>query len=294
MPPRSFILDRPTKPPLKRVSPSKQKSITPSTYEKKIASNPYAFLTKIIQAAGPNDTPWIVPERILPHAITKISTSESNQEQLRNGPGKWVRTTFDVIDSVVKEGRYKIITTSGFMRTDMSKLIYAQWSIRVAHEFRELFKASTLKSTKTQSSIRQSRFVILDGSHAHPPGSQMSVKTNVTNGNADDDEEKTDLKSILEFRSAQNMEIPCVLYFDKGLQTAFKQVELDSENQENNEATQNRDQNIIQKKPSEIAIATLLGLEQLNEIDITKPTLPASTKDQQPKSELNCRNYTLK
>lgn len=63
-----------------------------------------AFLTKFIQAAGPDDRPWIVPERILPHAITKKPTPSAYQDDPRNGLGRWMTTTSAVIDNVIREG----------------------------------------------------------------------------------------------------------------------------------------------------------------------------------------------
>ncbi|KAG0284345.1 hypothetical protein BGZ96_011280 [Linnemannia gamsii] len=291
MPPRSFLLDLPTKPKSKRLIPAQRKPELLSPFEKKIDHNPYAailatpvrqclytrlllpsaFLTKFIEAAGPDDRPWIVPERILPHAITRKPSPSAYKEDPRNGLGKWVTTTSKIIDSVIREGRYKTINAAAFMRQDMSALVYAQWSIRVAHEFRVLYKASFTKETKTQPSLRRPRFIVMDGSHAHPPGGRKS------SANTDSSELVEGLGPILGFWSSQRIMVPCVMYFDKGLQLASglpSKVAVVAGKETNTMKEQGLS---VQRR------APATGL--LEEIDIAKPSLPVFTKDGQPTHE---------
>ncbi|KAF9152740.1 hypothetical protein BG015_004795 [Linnemannia schmuckeri] len=277
MPPRSFLLDLPTRPTPKRLSPAKREHEALTSFEKKVANNPYAFLTKFIQAAGPNDQPWIVPERILPHAITKKPTPSAYQDDPRNGFGKWMTTTSAVIDSVIREGRYKMINTAAFMRQDMSKLVYAQWSIRVAHEFKVLYKTSFTKETKKQPTLRRPRFIVMDGSHAHPPGGRETSESSGTSGVMEG------LGPILGFRSAQRIEVPCVLYFGKGLQLTSGMTSKDAsavskETKKSNETKMGKDWDI--SVPRRIPATGLL-----EDLDITKPNLPVFAKDRQPTHE---------
>ncbi|KAF8934212.1 hypothetical protein BGZ47_010452 [Haplosporangium gracile] len=230
-----------------------------------------SFLTKFIQAAGPDDKPWIVPERILPHAITKKPTPSAYHDDPRNGFGKWMATTSAVIDNVIKEGRYKMINTAAFMRQDMSELVYAQWSIRVAHEFRVLYKESFTKETKKQPTLRRPRFIVMDGSHAHPPGGKKTGDNSGTSGAMEG------LAPILGFRSAQRIEVPCVLYFGKGLQltsgvTSKNASEVSKETKKSND----RNLSVSRQTPA-------TGL--LEDLDITKPNLPVFVMDRHPTHE---------
>ncbi|KAF9094594.1 hypothetical protein BGX29_009438 [Mortierella sp. GBA35] len=285
MPERSFLLDPPKKPTLKRVPLSECDDVALTPFERKIAANPYAsilatpvrqclytrlllpnaFLTKFIQAAGPDDRPWIVPERILPYAITKKPTSHSYQDDPRKGLGKWVTSTSAIIDGVVKEGRYKFINPAAFMRPDMSKLVYAQWSIRVAHQFRVLFRESLTKPSKKRPSLRHPRLTLLDGSKTRPPG------TKTRSGALEEG-----LGSTLGFRSAQNVELPCVLYFGKGLHLAFTADKQHQAAAEHTSKDQDRDL-------KEQALAT--SGAPSTDIDITKPSLPTFSKDNGPTHE---------
>ncbi|KAG0067541.1 hypothetical protein BGZ89_005953 [Linnemannia elongata] len=292
MPPRSFLLDLPTRPTPKRLSPAEREHETLTSFEKKIANNPYAailatpvrqclytrlilpsaFLTKFIQAAGPDDRPWIVPERILPHAITRKPTPSAYHDDPRNGFGKWMITTSAVIDNVIREGRYKMINTAAFMRQDMSKLVYAQWSIRVAHEFRVLYKTSFTKETKKQPTLRRPRFILLDGTHAHPPGTRRKIDTIGSNGLVEG------LGPILGFRSAQRIDVPCVLYFGKGLQLKSGMGASKDAVALSKEITKNKDRDrSVPRRTSESGL--------LEEIDITKPNLPTLAKDRQSTHE---------
>lgn len=176
------------------------------------------------------------------------------------------RVTLDAI------GRYKMINTAAFMRQDMSKLIYAQWSIRVAHEFRVLYKTSFTKETKKQPTLRRPRFIVMDGTHAHPPGTRR--KTGITDGS----ELVEGLGPILGFRSAQKIEVPCVLYFGKGLRlTSGTGTSKDAEAvSKENKRNKNRDLSMSRRTAES-------GL--LEEIDITKPNLPTLAKDGQSTHE---------
>ncbi|KAG9321619.1 hypothetical protein KVV02_006723 [Mortierella alpina] len=158
---RSFLLDAPRKPPSKRSSPSRDLPGNAIAFEQQIANNPYAsilatplrqclytrkslpsaFMTKLIQAAAdsPRERSWIVPEQIIPRSLSPHS---SRGTQDRHGMGKWVFSGFKVMESMVKEGKYKIIASSAYMRPDIMQLVYAQWTIRVAHEFHSLSKLS--------------------------------------------------------------------------------------------------------------------------------------------------------
>ncbi|KAG9067716.1 hypothetical protein KI688_011303 [Linnemannia hyalina] len=268
MPPRSFILDLPTRPTPKRLSPAEREHEELTSFEKKIANNPYAFLTKFIQAAGPDDRPWIVPERILPHAITKKPTPSAYQDDPRNGFGKWMTTTSTVINNVIREGKYKSINTVAFMRQDMSKLVYAQWSIRVAHEFRVLYKTSFTKETKKQPTLRRPRFIVLDGAYAHPPGTRGKIDITGSNGLVEG------LRPILGFRSAQRIEVPCVMYFGKGLQLTSGTSTSKDAAAMSKESKKNKDRDLSMSRRTSKS-----GL--LDEIDITKPNLPTLAKDRQ-------------
>ncbi|KAG0371750.1 hypothetical protein BGX24_001248 [Mortierella sp. AD032] len=291
MPARSFLLDLPSKPTPKRVPPSAQESESLTSFEKKIAANPYAailatpvrqclytrlllpnaFLTKFIQAAGPDDQPWVVPERILPHALTRNPKSDLSQDNLRHGFGKWMATTSTVIDSAIREGRHRMINPSGFIRQDMAKLVYAQWSIRVAHEFKLLFRTSFTKPTKTRPSLRHPRFIVLDGSHAHPPGIKNASSTWAKQSSRGGDELGVDSASVLGLRSAQNVELPCVLYFGTGLRPTSETTTAEPE-------TVGKDKAQEQVTLESVAVAGSPWMD----INITKPTLPAFTKDKLP------------
>lgn len=170
-------------------------------------------------------------------------------------------------------GRYKMINTAAFMRQDMSALVYAQWSIRVAYEFRVLYKMSFTKETKTQPSLRRPRFIVMDGSHAHPPEGRKSSANSDSSGLAEG------LGSILGFRSSQRIEVPCVMYFDKGL-------ELTSGVSSKDTVVAGKETNKNKKKDQDLSVqrrTPATGL--LEEIDITKPSLPVFTKDRQPTQE---------
>ncbi|KAF9135405.1 hypothetical protein BGW39_003202 [Mortierella sp. 14UC] len=291
MPPRSFLLDPPTKPASKRAIPSLQEPANLTPFEKKIAANPYAtpvrqclytrlilpnaFLTKFIQAAGPDDRPWIVPERILPHVITRKPKRDLSHDDPRNGFGKWMATTSAVIDSAIKEGRYRMINPAGFMRQDMTKLVYAQWSIRVAHEFRILPGTSYSEANKKESSLRHPRFISLDGSKARPPGTKKSSGGSTKHGSVKENESEAESGSVLGFRSAQNVELPCVMYFDKGLQQASGTSRKDGDTVDMDE---------VQEQPT-LGSVTVPAGSPLKDIDITKPRLPVFAKDRLPLRE---------
>ncbi|CAO3568576.1 unnamed protein product [Mortierella alpina] len=156
---RSFLLDTPRRPPSKRASSSRNLPGNATAFEQQIANNPYAsilatplrqclytrkslpnaFMTKFIQAAAdsPGDRSWIVPEQIVPKSL---AAHASRRTPDRHGMGKWVFSGSKVMEAMVKEGKYKIIASSAYMRPDIARLVYAQWTIRVAHEFQNLTK----------------------------------------------------------------------------------------------------------------------------------------------------------
>lgn len=163
-----------------------------------------------------------------------------------------------------------MINTAAFMRQDMSALVYAQWSIRVAHEFRVLYKTSFTKETKTQPILRRPRFIVMDGSHALPPGSlkDSSGSSGLVEG----------LGPILGFRSAQKIEVPCVIYFDKGLQLASGEpCKKTAVVGKKTKKKKGQDFSVQPRTPD------ITGL--LEDIDITKPSLPVFPKSRQPAHE---------
>ncbi|KAF8933660.1 hypothetical protein BGZ58_006200 [Dissophora ornata] len=113
-----------------------------TAFERRMANNPYAFLTRLIQAApeSPEVQAWIVPEGIIPHKISTSSTPD--QDSNRSGMGKWVYSGSNIMESMVKEGKYKMMNSSAYARPDMAQLVYAQWTIRLAHDILELLKTA--------------------------------------------------------------------------------------------------------------------------------------------------------
>ncbi|KAF9203263.1 hypothetical protein BGZ49_006606 [Haplosporangium sp. Z 27] len=181
---RSFLLDPPSKPVRKRMSPSRTLPPNASTFERNIANNTYAFLTKLIQAApeSPGERAWIVPEKIIPEKLLKTS---SKQDSSRFGVGKWVFSGSRVLGSMVKEGKYKAINSAAYIRQDMAQLVYAQWTIRVAYD-----------AILCGQGSKQSQIVALTNSH---PGLENS-------DNIPDD--------IAIYETLDNKRIHCVLFFD--------------------------------------------------------------------------------
>lgn len=165
-----------------------------------------------------------------------------------------------------------MINTAAFMRQDMSKLVYAQWSIRVAHEFRVLYRTSFTKETKKQPTLRRPRFIVLDGTHAHPPGTRGKIDITGNSGLVEG------LGPILGFKSAQRIEVPCVLYFGKGLQLTSGTGTSKNAAAVNKESKKNTNRDLsVSRRTSESGL--------LEEIDITKPNLPTLAKDRQPTHE---------
>ncbi|KAF9362588.1 hypothetical protein BGX34_005859 [Mortierella sp. NVP85] len=138
---RSFLLDPPTKPESLRASPSRELPFDASPFERRLASNPYAFLTKLIQAApaAPGEKAWIVPEGIIPNKI--LRSSNSGRASDRFGTGRWVFSGSNITEKMIKEGQYKMINPSAFVRPNLARLVYAQWTIRVASDMTDLCKA---------------------------------------------------------------------------------------------------------------------------------------------------------
>ncbi|KAF9434992.1 hypothetical protein BGZ76_007079 [Entomortierella beljakovae] len=95
-------------------------------------------MTKLIQAApeARGDRAWIVPEKIIPYRLIKGSTSKHDSS--RFGIGKWVHSGTQTLERMTKEGKYKMINPSAYMRPDIARLVYAQWTIRVAYDLTEL------------------------------------------------------------------------------------------------------------------------------------------------------------
>ncbi|KAG0275867.1 hypothetical protein BGZ95_008279 [Linnemannia exigua] len=164
-----------------------------------------------------------------------------------------------------------MINPSGFIRQDMAKLVYTQWSIRVAHEFKLLFKTSFTKPTKTRPSLRHPRFVVLDGSHVQLPGIQNASSTRTKQSSEGGDESGVDSTSVLGFRSAQNVELPCVLYFGTGLRPTSEITSKELETVSKNKA----------QEQTAFGSVTLAGSPWMD-IDIAKPTLPLFAKDKLP------------
>ncbi|KAG0056191.1 hypothetical protein BGZ83_006100 [Gryganskiella cystojenkinii] len=139
--PRSFILDSPKAPIPKRVkAPARKKPFLSSDFERRMASNPYAFMTRLIVAAPPlnanNDNPWIVPDRILSYDLSPP----------RAGTAMWAFSGPTILNSVAKEGKYKIMNPLAYMRPDMAELVYAQWTIHTANHFLDIVEnTNTLK-----------------------------------------------------------------------------------------------------------------------------------------------------
>ncbi|KAG0234909.1 hypothetical protein BGX31_004418 [Mortierella sp. GBA43] len=151
---RSFLLDPYSKPPSLRASPSRELPEDVAPFERRLASNPYAsilatpvrqclytrkslpnaFLTKLIQAASdvPKERPWIVTEGILPHQITREHASN------RYGTGRWVYSGPNIMERMIKDGKYKMISSSAQIRPNLAQLVYAQWTIRVASDIVDL------------------------------------------------------------------------------------------------------------------------------------------------------------
>ncbi|KAG0361947.1 hypothetical protein BGZ54_008848 [Gamsiella multidivaricata] len=102
-----------------------------------------SFLTKLIQAApdSPGDRVWIVPEQIIPYELSK--ETNSGQALDRFGMGKWMFSGSNLVQSMVKEGKYKMINSSAYVRPDLAQLIYAQWTMRVVHNTLDMCKRAT-------------------------------------------------------------------------------------------------------------------------------------------------------
>ncbi|KAF9113699.1 hypothetical protein BGX27_000970 [Mortierella sp. AM989] len=164
---RSFLLDPPSKPPRKRASPLRTLPPTASAFERRIASNPYAFMTKLIQAAPESrgGRTWIVPEKIIPERL--ISRVTAKQDSNRFGVGKWMYSGSETVESMAKEGKYKMINSSAYMRPDIARLIYAQWTVRIAYDASQICKRGskqlpivTLK--KSESGLESGNSVVDD------------------------------------------------------------------------------------------------------------------------------------
>ncbi|KAF9578207.1 hypothetical protein BGW38_006126, partial [Lunasporangiospora selenospora] len=142
---RSFLLDKPSKPKSKRLKASTNLPKSASDFERRMASNPYALLTKLIEVDSSSSGPrsWIVPDGIIPRPLL----SAQGQAEDRFALGRWVATDSSIIDATVKEGRYKIISTSAYVRPDLSKLIYAQWAIKAGYEIEQLTNTGRLAKT---------------------------------------------------------------------------------------------------------------------------------------------------
>ncbi|KAG0335898.1 hypothetical protein BG004_008273 [Podila humilis] len=128
---RSFLLSDPRKASPKRFPAKNLNPRDMSKFEQDMILNPYAFLTKIIQAAVKSDSEgphrsWIVPDKIIP-----ANSPAGKELPKRFGDGKWVFSGSALIRAMVKEGKYKMINTGAFMRPDVDLLIYAQMTYRI-------------------------------------------------------------------------------------------------------------------------------------------------------------------
>ncbi|KAF9358137.1 hypothetical protein BGX26_002428 [Mortierella sp. AD094] len=142
-------------------------------------------MTKLIQAApeSQGDRAWIVPEKIIPEKL--LSKSILDQDSSRFGLGKWIYSGSKTVEIMVKEGKYKMINSSAYMRPDMARLIYAQWTIRVAYDAMQLCKGGS----------KQSSFITL------------------TNSRLGDDSGDSVVDDIAVYDSPENKRLQCVLYF---------------------------------------------------------------------------------
>ncbi|KAF9904316.1 hypothetical protein EC991_002822 [Linnemannia zychae] len=168
--------------------------------------------------------------------------------------------------------RYRVINPAGFMRQDMTSLVYAQWSIRITHEFRTLPGTLFSEANKKIPSLRHPLFIALDGSQAHPPGTKRSSGAIIRHGSTKEDKSEVESRSVLGFRSAQNVELPCVLYFGKGLQLAHGAIKKDAETLDES----------VAHGHSTVDSTPVPEGSSWKDIDITKPELPVLAKDRLP------------
>lgn len=112
----------------------------------------------------------------------------------------------------------------------------------------------------------------MDGTHANPPGTRRKIDVTGSSGLVEG------LGPILGFRSAQKIEVPCVLYFGKGLQLTSGTDTSKDAAAVSKERKENKDRDLaVSRRTSESGL--------LEEIDITKPNLPTLAKDRQSTHE---------
>ncbi|KAF9171339.1 hypothetical protein BGX21_007754 [Mortierella sp. AD011] len=127
----------------------------------------------------------------------------------RSGLGKWIYSGSKTVEAMVKEGKYKMINSSAYMRPDMARLIYAQWTIRVAYDAMQLGNGGSKQSsiitlTNLRPRDQSGDGVVDDIAVYNSPGNKRlqcvlyfgeSDKTTASSGGGESKDTKADLTS---------------------------------------------------------------------------------------------------
>ncbi|KAG0223860.1 hypothetical protein BGW42_005504 [Actinomortierella wolfii] len=188
---------------------------------------PKATGTKKVRKGSQNNpeaSSWIVPDRILPRSLLPEETPEK-----RHGLGKWVISRPAVIQAMIREGKFKVIHPTAYIRPDILQVMYAQFTMAAVSsiqerlaQYRQMFLLPNLAGRKSTENTNASHgrseamqkipLVCLDQVR------QANFKTDDTGSSAALEKREADvslhLTPINEASSKLRDQIHCVLRFD--------------------------------------------------------------------------------